>query len=174
MNKIESPHYLRALSMAQLQRLESLLLAVPLSYRGAIDLETLAAEVSNALPSTLGGDKEWRSEVSGGRHYELMLLARNTDCEAADKQYASEWSRVDAMIAAGTHNFESAWAEVRRDNWRIQMESLTWARTDANDLEPSSEDHRRAVSRLPPVERYSPKARRDGAPTPRWTDDDDT
>lgn len=174
MSRIDIPHCLRVLSIPQLARLEALLLSVPTSYRGSVDLETLAAEIASAPPSTLAGDAEQRAELSGGRHYELMLLAGNTDSESADIQYASEWQRVDQMIAAGTHTFETAWAEVRHDNWKFQLNALTWARADTNEPEPSSEDQRSAVSRPRPVPRYTTSARRDGAPRPRWTDDDDT
>jgi hypothetical protein len=99
-----------SLTVDQLQRLDAALTA---ANGGTVDITALvAAMLASPAPVVARGSEQRKSEIDGGRSYELTLDC--SDLETARAQYEAEWERAYALVLGGM-SYEGAWAQIRRD-----------------------------------------------------------
>ena len=111
---------LGSLSIDELLRLKRVLSLVP--PVGRIDLDAVVAAMRDpeaarktAQSSSASPDFErWRSQVSGGRRFELSLRMSQ---EAAREQFEREWGMVQEMHAEGM-SYGDAWKQIRERDIR--------------------------------------------------------
>jgi hypothetical protein len=108
---------LHSLTIDQLQRLDAALTA---ANGGTVNIKALVAGMLATSPPVLArGCERRKSEIDGGRAYELTLDC--SDLETARAQYEAEWVRADAL-ALGGMSYEEAWAQIRRDARRMPID----------------------------------------------------
>ena len=101
---------IRSLTVEQLQRLDAALSA---ANGGTVDVQALVAGMLATPPPVFSpGSEQRRTEMDGGRAYELILDCG--DLETARAQHQAEWARADALVLGGM-SYEEAWAQIRRD-----------------------------------------------------------